>query len=74
MATIKILDQSDAGGDARYFTICVSFPNHEFVQLLISAQTGAELDAQLQAYADDYEAAWLALPPAEPLNELESPA
>jgi hypothetical protein len=65
VATVEILDQSDAGGGAQYITVRVAFPDHEFVQLLISAQVGEALTAQLQAYADEYEAAWLALPPEE---------
>jgi hypothetical protein len=66
VATVEILDQSDAGGGAQYITVRVAFPDHEFVQLLISSQVGEALTAQLQAYADEYEAAWLALPPPEP--------
>lgn len=66
MATVEILDQSDAGGGAQYITVRVTFPDHEFVQLLISAQVGAALTTQLQTYADEYEAAWLALPPPKP--------
>jgi hypothetical protein len=66
VAAVEILDQSDAGGGAQYITVRVTFPDHEFVQLLISVQVGAALTAQLQAYADEYEAAWLALPPVEP--------
>jgi len=61
MATVEILEQTDAGS-AQYITVRVSFTGHDFVQLLISALVGAALTAQLQAYADDYETAWLALP------------
>lgn len=58
MATVEILDQCDANGGAQYITVCVAFASQEFVQLLISAQVGAALTAQLQAYADEYEAGW----------------
>ncbi len=61
MATVEILEQTDAGS-AQYLSVRVSFPDHDFVQLLISPLLGAALTAQLQAYANDYEAAWLALP------------
>jgi hypothetical protein len=71
VAAVEILDQSDAGGGAQYITVRVAFPDHEFVQLLISAQVGEELTTQLQAYADEYEAAWLALPP-QPEEQNES--
>ena len=61
MATVEILEQTDAGS-AQYISVRVSFPGHDFVQLLITSLVGVALTAQLQAYADQYEAAWLALP------------
>lgn len=60
MATIHVLDSS-----VPYYHVRAVFQEHEFEQLLISYLIGAELLDFLQDYADDYEAAWLALPPQE---------
>jgi hypothetical protein len=60
MATAQVIDPR-----APYYTIRVQFDEQEFEQLIVSSATGAELDALLQAYAAEYEAAWLALVEAE---------
>jgi hypothetical protein len=57
MATVTIIESA-----APYYTVLVEFAEQQFGQTLISAESGPALAAQLQAYADDYEAAWLALP------------
>ena len=44
-----------------YYGVRVAFADQQFDQLLISDKTGAELDAQLQAYADEYEQEWATL-------------
>jgi hypothetical protein len=55
MATFAILDTYD-----NYQTIEVKFADQTFVQTVVSTKVGDELAAQLQNYADEYEAAWLA--------------
>ena len=55
MATFAILD---AYGN--YQAIEVKFADQTFVQTVVSTKVGDELAAQLQNYADEYEAAWLA--------------
>lgn len=61
MATYTILADS-----APYYTVRVEFGEQTFEQTLVSAPTGAELEAQLQGYADQYEADWNAMQiPAE---------
>jgi len=57
-----------------YYTVLIEFAVQAFEQLLISAKTGAQLDAQLQDYADAYESEWV--PPVvveNPANEGETP-
>lgn len=44
---------------APYYTIRVTFGEQSFEQTIISNNTGAALDAQLQAYADEYASAWV---------------
>ena len=55
MATFAILDTY-----GNYQTIEVKFADQTFVQTVVSTKVGDELTAQLQNYADEYEAAWLA--------------
>ena len=50
MATFEIISTNNP-----YYTVKVSFGTHEFVQVIVSDKTGAALQNQLQAYADDYE-------------------
>ena len=72
MATYTIL----AAG-APYYTVRVEFGDQAFEQTLVSAKTGAQLDAQFQAYADQYELDWNAMQPApepEPLDPEPPPA
>jgi hypothetical protein len=61
MATVTIIQSA-----APYYTVLVEFAGQQFNQTLVSAKTGAALTKQIQDYADEYEAAWLALPPPEP--------
>jgi hypothetical protein len=56
VATFAIFDVS-----APYYTIQVAFGPLEFVQTIISTNTGNALTTQLQSYADAYETDWLAL-------------
>jgi hypothetical protein len=58
MATIAVIEAKPP-----YYAVRVEFDTQVFQQTIVSSQTGAALDAQLQAYADDYEAQWLALEP-----------
>jgi hypothetical protein len=57
MATVTIIQSA-----APYYTVRVEFADQQFDQTLVSVQAGEALIAQLQAYADEYEAAWLAQP------------
>lgn len=57
MATFEIIESS-----APYYRIRVDFQGNEFEQLIVSPKTGAALTAQLQEYADKYEAGWEAAP------------
>jgi hypothetical protein len=51
---------------APYYTVRIEFGDQEFRQILTSVKTGAQLAAQFQAYADQYEADWSAMqPPGE---------
>ena len=43
-----------------YHTVKVAFSDMEFTQPLYSTKTGAALNNQFQAYADEYEADWVA--------------
>ena len=56
MATLSVLAALPP-----YYEICVAFAKLEFIQLIISAHLGAALAAQMQAYADEYEAEWRSL-------------
>jgi hypothetical protein len=57
---------------APYYTVRVEFGEQAFEQMLVSIKTGAELEAQFQAYADQYETDWNAMQPAvEPEPEPE---
>jgi hypothetical protein len=46
-----------------YYTIRVEFLGQSFDQTIISSNTGAELTAQLQSYADQYESDWAMMQP-----------
>jgi hypothetical protein len=61
MATITVVETN-----APYYRVRVAFGAQVFEQQVVSPLTGSALDAMLQDYADEYEAAWLALPPVEP--------
>lgn len=56
MATYTILSAA-----APYYTVRVEFGAYWFDQALVSEKTGAKLIAQLQGYADQYEADWRAV-------------
>lgn len=58
MATFEIINKSPAE-DTTYYTIKVSFGEHEFEQTVMSSKTGKALTTFLQSYADDYETAYL---------------
>lgn len=58
MATIEIVETA-----APYYGVQVAFSAQSFHQLIVSSLTGAPLSAMLQAYANAYEAEWLALNP-----------
>ena len=60
MATYNVL-----ADEAPYYTIKVEFNGYEFEQRIVSPLKGAELDAMLQGYADDYEAAYVPPPVIE---------
>lgn len=60
MATYTIVESNPI-----YYLIDVCFGEHSFRQLLASALVNGNLQAMLQAYADKYEADWLAMQ-AEP--------
>lgn len=66
MGTCTILADS-----APYYTVRIEFGEQTFDQTLISVNTGAELVAQFQAYADQYESDWNAMqpPPADPEDD-----
>jgi hypothetical protein len=66
MASCTILADS-----APYYTVRIEFGEQTFDQTLVSVNTGAELVAQFQAYADQYEIDWNAMQPtpAEPKGE-----
>ena len=55
--------------DAPYYTVKVVFADHQFTQQLTSVKKGAALAAQFQAYADEYEAAWVPPPAPAPAAE-----
>ena len=57
MATFAVLESA-----APYYAVRVAFDGKGFDQLLTSAHNGNALQSQLQAYADEYEYAYL--PPA----------
>jgi hypothetical protein len=58
MATAEIVEPA-----APYYGVQVVFGAQSFHQLIVSSLTGVLLNAMLQAYADTYEAEWLALNP-----------
>ena len=51
MATYTIVS-----ADAPYYHIVVGFGGLEFNQIIVTDNTGTDLDRQIQAYADRYEA------------------
>ena len=59
MATYAIKADS-----APYVTLVVSFGDHVFEQTIITDKKGAQRDAFLQAYANEYEQAFIAALPA----------
>lgn len=59
MATYKVQFTQKAGAET-YVNLDVVVGDHVFNQTIVTKKTGPELDAQLQAYADDYESAWVA--------------
>jgi hypothetical protein len=59
MANFEILNQSDYGDGVQLIELRVSFADQVFEQSIVSKLVGDELMAQLQTYADDYEAGWL---------------
>lgn len=58
MATVTVLDNAKP-----YYKIRVSFNGMDFDQNIVSAKTGAALQTQLQAYADEYEAGYAGTSP-----------
>lgn len=50
--------------EAPYYSVKVTFADQAFIQQLVSVKTGQALADQLQAYADEYEAAWVPAPAA----------
>lgn len=59
--------------EAPYYTVKVTFADQEFTQQLVSDKKGKALTDQLQAYANEYEAAWVPAPLPEP-PPVEDPA
>lgn len=57
MATFEIIETNKP-----YYRIRVEFQGNQFEQTIVSLKTGAALTAQLQDYADQYEADWMAAP------------
>jgi hypothetical protein len=57
VASYTIIDRQDG---SPYLTVAVSFDEHTFVQTLVTAATGHQLEAVLTAYADDYAASYVA--------------
>jgi hypothetical protein len=57
MASHEIIDRQDG---SPYLTVAVSFDGLTFVQTLVTAATGDQLEALLTAYADDYAASYVA--------------
>jgi hypothetical protein len=54
--------------NGEYLTVLVEFADQVFEQVVVTDKTGDTLEAQLQGYANDYEAAWLftqSHPPSE---------
>jgi hypothetical protein len=54
MATCTILLESQP-----YYTVRVEFADQQFDQTLVCEDIGGNLVAQLQAYADEYQDAWI---------------
>ena len=42
-----------------YYAVCVEFADRQFNQTLVCEELGENLVAQLQAYADEYQNAWI---------------
>ena len=64
MATYKVHNTQKSGAEF-YINLDVVVDNHRFNQTIVTTKTGPELDAQLQAYADDYESALVVQTPAQ---------
>jgi hypothetical protein len=54
MATFTILS-----GEKPYYQVLVEFGGRSFEQAILSDKTGSDLDNFLQAYADEYESAYV---------------
>ena len=57
MADVEVLGTMEAGS-VSYHHIRVDFMGRRFDQLIVSPLSGAELTAQLQQYADEYQSSW----------------
>ena len=64
MANYKVRSWHTAD-DISYINLDVVVDDQTFNQTIVSNKTGPELDAQLQAYADDYESALVVQTPAQ---------